>query len=368
MSGKSLKVIAVTLVFCFTVMLAGISVSAEDSGVLRGLGNLRWGMTAEEAEAAMNISYDSYEEFDSYDQKQKLFTYENTELLGFPCYVILCVTEENGLEGVNFHIPYDDSASLYKELLESMKLQCTEYEETGDTVSLGHYEGEYENYTIFLMDLNGEVQYSYFPLFEKDERGDTTKGGNTAQNLVDYGSSNTAVYEALKHLKWGMSPEEAVEAMKIEPEHTVRGYENGGRATYLYYSEVPFKGNETYICIGFTDGVGLAGLNFNLYTEGNDGVYQACADELMASCSEYVKTTDGAEYYFDNENYCITMYNLVDRVQYSYFPIYSEEDDSSEDVQYVPCPDTGNTSSAVFVCFMAVSAIAAGLVHKKSNK
>ena len=100
--------------------------------------------------------------------------------MGYDCYVVLCYTDENGFEAVNFHIPEDITWGLaYDALLVQLKEECTEYEETDDRLSLLHFDDD--NYTIFLADFGSEVQVSYFPLFDKADRENAVKGGGAVE-------------------------------------------------------------------------------------------------------------------------------------------------------------------------------------------
>lgn len=204
MFKKSIKAIAVAAVFCVTAIFSGVTVSADSADLNSRLAQLKWGMTVEEVEAIMGTPDEKEEDVASGGgQMQTLLTYNDADFRGSNSYIILCYTEENGFEGVNFHIPTDNSSGLYAELFGQLKQECTEYEETTDTLSLFHFDND--NYTIFLADFGSEVQASYFPLFEEGCVVDRQKGGNEAAAVVhepspETGNAGAAVYACVAAL------------------------------------------------------------------------------------------------------------------------------------------------------------------------
>ena len=204
MFRKSIRAIAAAAVFCVKAMFSGITVSANSNGLTSSIDQLDWGMTIEEVEAIMGTPDEKEDEFVSGSgQVQTLLTYNDVDFRGYDSYVILCITDENNLEGINFHIPTDDSRALYAEFFEKLKQMCTEYESDGadDIISLFHFDNG--SSTIFLFDLVYEVQYSCFPLFEEGCRVNPQKGGAAAEfheSSPETGNAGAAVYAAIAAL------------------------------------------------------------------------------------------------------------------------------------------------------------------------
>lgn len=195
MFRKSLKAIAVTAVFCFTAIFSCVTASANSEEIYKSLEQLEWGMTLEETEAIMGTPDEKEEEFLSDSgQIQTLLTYNGVDYMGCDGYIILCYTEENGFEAVNFHVSTDNSRELYAKILDKMKDECTEYEYDGedDIISLFHFDND--NCTVFLFDLFYEVQVSYFPLFDEGCRDNPLKGGGAADVHEEFPETgNTSV-------------------------------------------------------------------------------------------------------------------------------------------------------------------------------
>ena len=200
MFKKSIRAIAAAAVFCVTAIFSGVTVSADSADLNSRLAQLKWGMTVEEVEAIMGTPDEKEEDVASGGgQMQTLLTYNDVDFRGSNSYIILCYTEENGFEGVNFHIPTDNSSGLYAELFGQLKQECTEYENDGadDIISLFHYDND--NTTVYMFDFFYEVQVSYFPLFEEGCRVNPQKGGNEAAAVVhepspETGNAGAAVY------------------------------------------------------------------------------------------------------------------------------------------------------------------------------
>ncbi len=358
------KIISAAVTICFAAMLVCVNAPVADAHeIQRGTGKLEWGMTLEETEAAMGVPYDKIEEVETSEEHQTLLTYENTSFKGFECYLILCVTEENGYEAENYHIPTDDADKLYYDFKEQLRSECTEYTETGDELSFWHFDGEGENYTVFLFNLGNEVQFSYFPLFAEAERGDTQQGENQGREYTCYGNTNAEVVELLSALRWGMTVDEAIEAIGVKPDATKRCIEKNGWCTYLYYNEVPFENQQAYLLLGFVDDTGLLGVNFYIASENTAELYNTYHNELKSDCTEYESTLYGMFYYFDSENYDIRLCDLSTELQFSYFPPteLSERGDTIKggNMGYTdihePSPETGNTAAAVYAGIMLIA-------------
>jgi len=133
------------------------------------LNALQWGMTAEEVEGAITALPDKVERVESAGLMQTLYTYECVEDDGYYWYVILCVTDENGFEGINYHFPTDDTDSLYAELSEVCADEGGIYDPTTDEFSFWHFDEK--EHTVMLFNLGTEVQFSVFPLFPESDRG-----------------------------------------------------------------------------------------------------------------------------------------------------------------------------------------------------
>ncbi len=204
MFKKSIRAIAAAAVFCVTAIFSGVTVSAYSNGLTDSVDQLDWGMTIEEVEAIMGTPDKMEDEFVSGSgQVQTLLTYNDVKFRGYDSYVILCITDENNLEGINFHFPTDNSRALYAEFFEKLKQMCTEYESDGadDIISLFHFDNG--SSTIFLFDLVYEVQYSCFPLFEEGCRVNPQKGGAAAEfhePSPETGNAGAAVYAAIAAL------------------------------------------------------------------------------------------------------------------------------------------------------------------------
>ncbi len=378
MFRKSIKAILVTVVFCFTAMFSCINASADFEGLGSSLYKLKWGMTLEEVEAIMWRTYDKIEEYESGSgQLQTLLTYEDVNLYGFDGYIILCLTEENGFEGLNFHIPIveNNSMEIYNGLLEDWKTECTEYELTGDTLALLHF--DYNNFTVFLSDFVSEVQLSFYPLFPKEERAETFEGGNEWQDTTICGNANNWIYDALTNLKWHMSIEEVIAEIGVEPDiidkHFIEGYEE----IQLYYNEVSFKGYDGYLLLGLTEDEGLCGVNFYIMPGENfEDVYQSFSDKLEEGCWKYEKTSPyGVEYYFADENYTVMpQVTVEDEIVCHYFPRYMIDPYTYEvgvgggmgySDFHEPSPKTGNASAEMYACIAALSGTVMMLSKKR---
>ncbi len=364
------KIFSAAAVLCVAAMLLCVNVSAEEMAQ----GGLEWGMTLNETIAAIGSDYDKIEETESSGEHQTLITYESIGFKGYESYMVICVTEERGFEAVNYHIPVDNADELYSCLRDNLTEQCTEYSETDSVLSFWHFDGENEAYTVFLFNLGDEVQYSIFPLFSEEERGETIQGGNVAQQQIYFGSLNTAAYSSLSNLEWGMSVEEVAEKMSVESDKTERGFENGAWCTYFYYNEVPFGERDAILLLSFIDDEGLAGVNFFITTDGTTEVYDSYDSKLKAACTEYSDTPYGVQYYFDNENYDIQLRDFLTEIQLAYFPktekAYRDEVITggglgAEDI-HEPSPETGNTGTMVCVCVMFSAAVVMLLSKKKT--
>jgi len=192
------------VIFCVTAIFSGVTVFANFNGLTDSVDQLDWGMTIEEVEAIMGTPDEKEEDVASGGgQMQTLLTYNDVNFRGYNSYVILCITDENNLEGINFHFPTDNSRALYAEFFEKLKQMCTEYESDGadDIISLFHFDNG--SSTIFLFDLVYEVQYSCFPLFEEGCRVNPQKGGGTAEfhePSPKTGNAGAAVYACIAAL------------------------------------------------------------------------------------------------------------------------------------------------------------------------
>lgn len=381
MFKKSIRAMVITVVFCLTSIFSCINVSADYEDLFNRLDQLKWGMTLEEVETLMGESYDRIEEYESGSgQLQTLLTYEDVNMYGFDGYIILCLTEENGFEGFNFHIPAIgvDGMEIYNGFLEDWKTECTEYELTSDTLALLHF--DYNNFTVFLADFVSEVQLSFYPLFPEEERAETFEGGNEWQNIEVFGDANNWIYDVLTKLEWHMSVEEVVAEIGVEPDIIDKHFWGGYEDIHLYYNEVSFKGYDGYLLLGFAEEEGLCGVNFHIKADGNlEDIHQRFSNELEEDCWKYEERHPyGVEYYFADENYTVRLQiPFEDEIQCSYFPRYMIDPYTYKvgvgggmgySDFHEPSPETSNAGAASYACIMALAgttAVLAVLTRKK---
>lgn len=176
---KTVTAMAVSALTCFAAGTAAFAASPSDEE----LSALSWGMTAEEVEAVLTTAPDNTERTESAGTMQNLYTYEGVELNGYSGYLIVCASDEFGLDGINYHFATDDPYGLYTELSEHLKAEGGIYDPTTDEFSFWHFDDK--NYTVMLFNLGTEVQYSYFPLFAEEDRGYNYDSGiaNEAEDI-----------------------------------------------------------------------------------------------------------------------------------------------------------------------------------------
>lgn len=380
MLKKSIRAIIVTMVFCFTAAFSCVNASADYTKFFNNVDKLKWGMTLEEVEAIVGKTYDKVEEYESGSgQLQTLLTYEDANMYGFDGYIVLCLTEENGFEGFNFHITAvgADSTETYNGLLEDWKTECTEYELTGDTLALLHFDNN--NFTVFLSDFVSEVQLSFYPLFPKEERAETFEGGNEWNDISVCGNANNWIFDVITNLKWYMSTEEVIAEIGAEPDiidtHLWGGYEE----IQLYYDEVSFKGYDGYLLLGLIEEDGLCGVNFYIDAGENfEAIHSEFSKELEEDCWKYEKKSPyGVEYYFADKNYTVRLQESTgNMIVCSYFPRYTIDPYTYEVGDgggfgysdfHEPSPETGNAGAAVYACAAALAGTAAVLTRKKRS-
>lgn len=169
--GKMKKLLSVVLAV-ITCSFMSVNVFADggqdEVDLTGGLSSLRWGMTEEQVEKELSsIPYDEkYNETRPYEN-QTLYRYEDITFdKKYDGYLIICVTDKDGLCGINFHFPTENSdSSVYDEL-------CKKAEKEGGIPSpdnmdiLAEYHFPENNHTVMIFDFGTEAQYSYFPLSE----------------------------------------------------------------------------------------------------------------------------------------------------------------------------------------------------------
>lgn len=134
------------------------------------LAMLKWGMGLEDVMETIETRPDNTEtEMANYDATQTLLTYENQVYEGYDSYLIVCVIDNTGLDGINYHIPTSNPESVYIELGKILDKKGGLYDPTDETFSFWHFDNE--NYTVMLANFGAEVQLSYFPLFTEEYRG-----------------------------------------------------------------------------------------------------------------------------------------------------------------------------------------------------
>lgn len=168
---KMKKIVSVVLavITCsfmsLNVFADGVSDEIDLTG---GLSALCWGMAEAEVENALSsIPYDEkYNETRPYET-QTLYSYNDITFdEKYDGYLILCVTDKDGLCGVNFHFPTDNASSVYNGL-------CEKAETEGGIPSpdnmdvIAEYHFPLNNHTVMIFDFGPEVQYSYFPLSDE---------------------------------------------------------------------------------------------------------------------------------------------------------------------------------------------------------
>ena len=162
---KTITAMSVSVLTCLAAGTAAFAASPSDEE----LSALSWGMTAEEVEAVLTTAPDNTERTESAGVVQNLYTYNEAELNGYSGYLIVCASDEFGLDGINYHFTTDDPYGLYAELSEQLKAEGGIYDPTTDEFSFWHFDDK--NYTVMLFNLGTEVQYSFFPLFAEEDRG-----------------------------------------------------------------------------------------------------------------------------------------------------------------------------------------------------
>lgn len=164
---KFLSVVLAVITCSFMSVNVFADGSQDEVDLTGGLSSLRWGMTETQVEKVLSaIPYDEkYNETRPYEN-QTLYKYEDITFdEKYDGYLVICVTDKDGLCGVNFHFPTDNASSVYNEL-------CEKAETEGGIPSpdnmdiLAEYHFPENNHTVMIFDFGTEAQYSYFPLSE----------------------------------------------------------------------------------------------------------------------------------------------------------------------------------------------------------
>lgn len=148
-----------------------VAAATEELSFEERLSKLKWEMSLEEVAETIGTEADSKEtETTALGETQTLLTYENQVYEGYDSYLIVCVIDDKGLNGINYHIPTDNPEELYVVIGKKLSADGGIYDPTGETFSFWHFDSD--NYTIMLANFGTEVQLSYYPLFAEDERGE----------------------------------------------------------------------------------------------------------------------------------------------------------------------------------------------------
>jgi len=144
--------------------------SSENLTFEERLSKLKWGMELDDVMKIIDTEPQKKEvETTSQNETQTLLTYENQVCEGYDSYLIICIVEGKGLNGINYHIPTDNPEELYAVLCKELEKRDCLYDPASEIFSLWHFDND--NYTIMLANFGPEVQLSYFPLFSEEERG-----------------------------------------------------------------------------------------------------------------------------------------------------------------------------------------------------
>lgn len=149
-------------VFSVNVFADGVS---DEIDLTDSLSELKWGMTEAEVEKVISATPcdEKYNETRPYEN-QTLYKYEDVTFdEKHKGYLIICVTDKDGLCGVNFHFPEDNTKEVYENL-------CKKAESEGgipdpdNMYMMATYHFPENNHTVMVFDFGTEVQYSFFPL------------------------------------------------------------------------------------------------------------------------------------------------------------------------------------------------------------
>lgn len=183
-----------------------------------------------------------------------------------------------------------------------------------------------------------------------------------------------AFYDELKGLEWGMSLEETMAAVTAEPDRTEIPEETDLMQTNLIYENAEFKGYDATVILCVVEGaLGLNGVNFYVPADDANALYDEFAAGLKNKNCVYDPVNEEMSFWhFDEADYTVMLMLHADNVQYSYFPLFSEEErwysygadaPSAEDKT---TPDTGIADAAVFGgAFLAAGAVLMLAVKKK---
>ncbi|MBQ8727895.1 MAG: hypothetical protein IJY83_05335 [Oscillospiraceae bacterium] len=165
---KFLSVVLAVITCSFMSVNVFADGSPDETDLTGGLSELRWGMTETQVESVLSsIPYDEKSYETRPYENQTLYTYNDITFdEKYNGYLIICVTDKDGLCGVNFHFPTENNAlSVYGEL-------CKKAEAEGGIPSpdnmdiIAEYHFPKDNHTVMIFDFGSESQYSYFPLSE----------------------------------------------------------------------------------------------------------------------------------------------------------------------------------------------------------
>lgn len=164
---KILSVVLAVITCSFMSVNVFADGGSDEIDLTGGLSELRWGMTETQVEAVLSdIPYDEKSYETRTYENQTLYTYEDITFdEKYKGYLIICVTDKDGLCGVNFHFPTDNASTVYDEL-------CKKVETEGGIPSpdnmdiIAEYHFPENNHTVMIFDFGTEAQYSYFPLSE----------------------------------------------------------------------------------------------------------------------------------------------------------------------------------------------------------
>ena len=314
---------------------------AEKNTLEEELAQLKWGMSLDEVDEIITVSPDAVENVMSADLPQTLFTFENQVFEGYNSYLIVCVMDDTGLDGINYHIPTESPETVYKELGKMLSDQGGLYDPTTDTFSLWHFDDD--NYTVMLASWGAEVQLSYYPLFDKESRGENCGEEFVYEEIID-------ITKDLEKLKWGMSVEEVEEILPKTPNLTVEETESAGiKQTLFTYSEHEYDGYDSYLIICVSEGTGLDGINYHLPTDAPDLLYDELSESLQTSDVIYDPTDETFSFWhYDNDNYTVMLANFGTEVQLSYFPLFAVEDRSNNFDSSYEIDGTENTQTETY--------------------
>ncbi len=291
--------------------------------------NLKWGMTVEEVIAHEPEELSGRKVEKSYsDQMQTLLTYDDVEFRGYKTQMILCVVDEIGLDGVNYHIADDD---YYKVLMGELTKEYGEptYNDTDKEYSISSScswvmpdKGLY----IFILKYTGHTQLSYFcpnSLTEQaDEINDSPELSQNVKQLED---------PDIRNLKWGMTVEEVIahEPEELSGRKVEKGYSDQMQ-TLLRYDDVEFRGYKTQMILCFVDGIGLNGVNYHIPDE---DYYKVLMGELTEEYGEPTYNNTDAGYSISSscswdmpdKGLNIFILKYTGHTQFSFFPLLPDE-------------------------------------------